>query len=644
MNRKQRRALRHGGTAVSDRASGAGPAAALADLFNTGVAHHRAGALIEAERCYRQMLAIAPTHAEAHSRLGAVLMGQGRTHEAIAFLERAAALNPGLFEAHANLAQAYSWTGQREGAIEAAARALELNETPHTKTMFAQCVAFARFTADDKRFRRFLLRALTEGWARPRDLTAACLSLVAHNPLIRNGIARAGAAWPERLAAGEGFGPTDLAALSHDRLLCGVLECDPVTDVGFERLLTNVRRALLASATADASIAEDALSFYCSVARQCFINEYVFSVTDSETEAANRLRQRLETTLADGGTYSALWPVAVGAYFPLHTLPNAQALTERTWPQCVKSLLVQQVEEPAQERAIAARIPALTAIDSEVSRAVRQQYEENPYPRWVKLSASGPVGIPIGREAQELREVLIAGCGTGLSATEFARLAPKAHVTAIDLSLASLGYGARMAKKFGLTNIEFQQADITRLGSIGQQFDFIDASGVLHHLADPWEGWRILLSLLRPGCAMQVGLYSEPARRRVVAARALIAERGYRPVPQDIRRLREEITASPDPLLKSLSGGADFFTTSECRDLLFHVEEHRTTLPEIKSFLAANRLQFAGFYLDALTQHAFAMRFPQPGAVTDLDRWHVFETEAPATFAAMYQFSVRKPA
>jgi hypothetical protein len=26
----------------------------------------------------------------------------------------------------------------------------------------------------------------------------------------------------------------------------------------------------------------------------------------------------------------------------------------------------------------------------------------------------------------------------------------------------------------------------------------------------------------------------------------------------------------------------------------------------------------------------------------DLDRWHAFETQAPATFAKMYQFFVRK--
>lgn len=143
---------------------------------------------------------------------------------------------------------------------------------------------------------------------------------------------------------------------------------------------------------------------------------------------------------------------------------------------------------------------------------------------------------------------------------------------------------------------------------------------------------------------MQVGLYSEIARRSVVAARALIAERGYSATIEDIRRCREELLRSEQPLLRSIVKMDDFFTTSECRDLLFHVQEHRTTLPQIKAFLADNHLQFCGFFLDLMTHHRFAERFPQPGAALDLDCWHAFETDAPDTFAGMYQFSLRKRA
>jgi SAM-dependent methyltransferase len=318
-------------------------------------------------------------------------------------------------------------------------------------------------------------------------------------------------------------------------------------------------------------------------------------------------------------------------------------LLDLSLAECITALVVRQVREPMEERRIAGVLPRLTEIGDGTSRVVRQQYEENPYPRWV---VSGPPGRPpiLGDRAPDYAlDVLIVGCGTGRFAVDFARDSPKSRFLAIDLSLASLSYAKRMADQFGLANIEFAQADIMHIGLIGRQFDFIDVSGVLHHLADPWAGWRTLLPLLRPGGHMQVGLYSKLARLPVVAGRSLIAARGYRSVPEDIRKCRDEIATSGDPVLRSLTSWPDFFTTSNCRDLLFHVQEHRTTLPEIKSFLISNKLQFAGFYLAMPFWRRFAARFPDRSAADNLDCWHAFEIESPDTFEGMYLFNVRKP-
>jgi len=593
---------------------------------------------------YRQVLAIDPNHAETHGNLGAALIALGRTAEAIAPFERAVALKPDWFEAYENLGRAYMATGDARSAILAAGRALELRETVPGKTFFAQCLRYGRFTADNGRFRHLALRALTEGWAHPRDLVAVCISLIALNSEIVACVARANQAWPERLAAAELFGASGLAALLQDDLLRCLLQSAPLTEVGFERLLADIRSTMLAAAETGSACDESLLGFYSAVARQCYENDYVYSLADGEAERARRLHGSLEQALASGQQYPALWPVAVGAYCPLHTLADAPALLQRSWPQSVRALLVQQVEEPAEERRLAQEIPALTEIDGEVSRAVRQQYEENPYPRWTRPALPQQPTPLSGRQPGQIPDVLIAGCGTGLSVITFAQQAPDARILAIDLSLASLGYAKRMAGALGFGNIEFAQADITKAAAIGRSFDFIDVSGVLHHLADPWQGWRALLTLLRPGGVMQVGLYSKLARQNVVAARALIAERGYRPVADDIRRCREEILAAQDgSLLKSASTFSDFFTTNECRDLIFHVQEHQMTLPQIKAFLIENGLQFTGFVLDPATVQQFAARFPESSALLDLDRWHAFETAAPATFAKMYQFFVRKP-
>ena len=643
MNRKQRRAA---GSSGAGPATGVAPGTApgnLNELFAAAVTQHQAGALAEAERRYRHIAALYPAHAETYSRLGAVLMAQGKTGESVACLERALALQPNLFEALGNLAQANMAAGRAEPALDAISRALAIRETPQGKALFAHCARFVRFTADNARYRALLTRALIESWSRPRALTAAAISLVKCDTTIRDWIGRANAAWPARLPAAELLASAVINVLALDELLHRVLETELITDVGLERLLTNVRHALLTTGLAEDN-GENLRELYCALARQCFVNEYIFSLTSSEAGDVQRLRASLDQALASQAPCPPLWPIAVGAYAPLNTLANAASLPQRSWPQPVAALIRQQVEEPAEERRLAAAIPALTEIDDSVSRAVRTQYEENPYPRWAAPGVAQPGALRGGDTSDKTGDVLIAGCGTGMSTIDFARGAPRLRVLAIDLSLASLSYAKRVAQGLGLADVEFAQADIMKLGAIGRQFDFIDSSGVLHHLADPWAGWRILLSLLRPGGTMQVGLYSEFARQNVVAARALIAERGYRPVAPDIRRCREEIMAAADgSVLKSLTEADDFYAMSECRDLLFHVQEHRITLPEIKRFLAENGVEFAGFLLDTPILQRFAARFPERAAQLDLESWHHFETEAPGTFAGMYQFWLRKP-
>jgi SAM-dependent methyltransferase len=620
----------------------------LSDLFSAAVAQHQAGALAEAERLYRSIIAQFPGHAETHGRLGAVLMARGKLKDAISLMERALELQSDLFEALANLSQAYMATGNVTGALNAAARAVELRETPLTRVLFANQLRFAQFKEDNNgRFHQLALRALSEAWGRPRTLARACISLIKLDPLVVEWIARSNAAWPGRLSPAELLTSPLPSALAADRLLIALLKCEPVTDISLERLLTNVRHALLQNALTQYAGDDKALpllDFACALASQCFINEYVFSQTEGETKAAQQLRSSLEQNLATQTTCSASLPALVGAYFPLHTISNARALLERPWPISLGALIVQQVREPARERQLVATIPALTEIGDDTSRLVRQQYEENPYPRWVMaapLERTGDLPSRIGKAP----DVLIAGCGTGLSAIQLIRENPHVRVLAVDLSLASLSYAKRVAQNLNLRNIEFARADIDRLGSIGRDFDFIDVSGVLHHLADPWRGWCVLLSLLRLGGTMQVCLYSALARQNVVAGRALIAKRGYRPIPEDIRHCREAIMAAEDASpLQSLARADDFFSTSEFRDMLFHVQERRITLPEIKSFLAENKLEFAGFNLDQAALRQFSARFPGPSALLNLDCWHRYEVEAPSTFLGMYQFWVRKPA
>ena len=532
---------------------------------------------------------------------------------------------------------------------------------PLFKRAFVSAVLHAEFRSDDPQVRSTLGDALTGAWVHPQLLCGPALALLMREETLAQCVGRAQAAWPARLPRVVLFGTSGLGALAADPLLRGLLETIPVNSLPFERFLTGARHALLEAAASTGPAAPSDLAglpFFAALAQQCFINEYVFADGEGERLTASDCRTRLLALLDAGAAIPPLLLLAVAAYFPLHLLPDSHRLLKAAPTGPLAAVLRQQVVEPLEEQALRAGIPCLTSIGDDVSVAVRKQYEENPYPRWVKM----PVweqALPFNDELRRTLpfvpftpmfddgapEALVAGCGTGRDAMSVAQRFSGARVLAVDLSLSSICYAKRKTQELGLTNIRYAQADILKLDELDVTFDIIGSVGVLHHLADPFAGWRVLLSRLRPGGYMCVGLYSQLGRRQLRKARELIAARGYTSAPPDIRRFRQDVFAQEtSPELQLVSKAHSFYTLSECRDLAFHVQEHRFSLPQIESFLAELGLQFLGFELERHVIDRYRARFPSDRYCTSLANWGRFESDNPDTFTAMYQFWIQKPA
>ena len=142
---------------------------------------------------------------------------------------------------------------------------------------------------------------------------------------------------------------------------------------------------------------------------------------------------------------------------------------------------------------------------------------------------------------------------------------------------------------------------------------------------------------------MGIALYSEVARGDVVRGRAIIAKQGYASTIEGIRQCRQDlmdIDASAG--FARLMRLNDFYSASDCRDLLFHVQEHRMTLIQIDAFLRENNLVFLGLQIRAEVLSAYKLRFPNDPAATNLNQWQTFENEHPDTFMGMYQFWLQK--
>ncbi len=611
MNRKARRAAaKQAGFALSPTAPDSPFGAARAiDIYASAISHYRKGEFVQAENLCRLALGREPRHLRSLVLLGDIVQQGGRNKLAVKLLNQALELDCTDAAAHDNIAIAYQALGRMDDAV-------------------------AHFT-----------HAMALGLRDPEVLVKQSAAVAA--PLKR-----LADAWPRQLPLAELLRAQGASAMAREAMLLALLQSKVVHDLELERLLTAIRRGLLQRAIEGdrRRLDDDGLEFFCALAQQCFLNAYVFAFGDIEQAELQRVHDRIAAALEAGTEIAPLDLIVTASYLPLHELPGVSPLLARAWPDAIERLLTQQIREPLEEESDRNVIPALTPIDDAVSLQVQNQYEESPYPRWTAVPQIEPTTVvhflhdrlnivPLSWPQTTVGvDILIAGCGTGSHSIDSALRFPKAHILAIDISRASLAYARRKSRALGLTNIEYGQADILKLAALGRRFDVIETVGVLHHLADPAAGWRVLLSLLRPHGLMLVGLYSATARQSLAAARAFIAERGYRATSEDIRACRQAlIQHSGVPPFR------DFSSTSGCRDLLFNVMEHQFTIPQIEDFLDENRLTFLGFEQlppDVLRQ--FQQQFPEAGAMRDLGSWHAFEQMNPLTFGNMYFFWVQK--
>jgi tetratricopeptide (TPR) repeat protein/SAM-dependent methyltransferase len=620
-------------------------------LTNLGNTLYRLGRFDAAREAHGQALRLRPTDPLCHNHLGNDLIALGESEAAVEHYRQALNLRPSFVEAQQNLGNALMSLGQGEQALTAFTQALRINpqllEAQQGLVSALQLLRLDRYRSDIEELLRQCYRS-------PE---------IAHQSLAR--ISAAQLRYKHNLAHGARFGGSEgrnrMRALARDellhQLLCKTVSVDPL----FELILTEMRRTLLLEHAQAEEIAKEEKALIGALALQCCNNEYVFNVTTDEQHLLAVLRERcehpLDTSLAPS-TRLGTDLLLLSLYRPLHDLANATdlaAVAINKWCEPLQPLIERTLKEPLQEQAIEKDIERLGDIGDLTSQAVRAQYEENPYPRWVDVPRYSKVDLitSLRRSFPHLLpppfldgpiKVLVAGCGTGQEPIRIALARENVELLALDLSRRSLAYGIRMARKLGVDNIRFVQGDVLQLHALDEQFHVIECAGVLHHMEEPISGWRVLVDKLVDGGLMKIGLYSEAARKVVVAAREYIRDQGLVPTPDDIKSLRTRIIQGEvAPEFAELTESEDFYTLSSCRDLLFHARERRFTLPQIHVALKELGLAFIGLELPTRQmKHRYRQLFPQDTRMIDLSSWQHFEQLYPGAFSGMYVFWCQK--
>lgn len=123
-------------------------------------------------------------------------------------------------------------------------------------------------------------------------------TLIALLPPIGEAMRHANAAWPKRLTLDQLFGSAGSSAIAADPMLLCLLQSIPAREIALERVLTSLRLSLLnATIDADKLVSAVDLAFCCALAKQCFINEYIFATTADEDAQVDRLQAAIAPRL-----------------------------------------------------------------------------------------------------------------------------------------------------------------------------------------------------------------------------------------------------------------------------------------------------------------------------------------------------------
>ena len=613
---------------------------------NLGNILKKLGRLEDAKASFKQSIKLKPDYVLAQYNLGVTLKELGRLEEAEASYNQAIKLKPDLAKTHNNLGVTLHELGRLNDAIESYKQAIALKpDYVEAYVNLGIVIKNVKFNSPDHKLYLPLIRMLTNGnLISPNDVAKSILSLLKHDIQIKDLLLKDNAIKSIEEAT------FIIETLDNFKLLHHLMRLCPLPDLQFEGLFVIMRNFLLKNLD-KMEVSPELIYFLSTLSLHCFVNEYVFFESDEETRLVEELQAKITKTVTQSEQPELIKILCLASYRQLNQYNWCQKIEAHDSLKQVKAILI---EEPLSERLIAKDIPIMGKISDDVSLKVREQYEENPYPRWMKIGISIKAK-PIAAVCDELKLqlyseniknttapfILIAGCGTGQHSIGTASRFSNCRVTAVDLSLASLAYAQRKSNELRLTNIDYLQADILNLHQMGKEFDIVESAGVLHHMDEPMAGWRVLVDLLKPGGLMKIGLYSENARQHIVEARKEITELRVGTSNADIRKYRQSLIDSHNENYQLLTTSIDFFSLSRLRDLIFHVQEYRFTLPQIKNCLEELGLKFCGFE-NKFAISNFRELIGNHADIYDLVLWNQYEERNPLAFSGMYQFWCQK--
>jgi SAM-dependent methyltransferase len=166
----------------------------------------------------------------------------------------------------------------------------------------------------------------------------------------------------------------------------------------------------------------------------------------------------------------------------------------------------------------------------DITRQVSEMYAKFPYPspqaQGRKLKELVNLLKIFGVETRydwNGKSVLDAGTGTGHRLIEAAKAFQNTRFTAVDISETPLAIARQTAAHEGVSNVDFQLANLMDGGSPFGTFDVILSMGVVHHLSDPAAGVRNLVRNLADDGILFLYIYGRHGGRERMRRKRIVS-------------------------------------------------------------------------------------------------------------------------
>ncbi len=162
------------------------------------------------------------------------------------------------------------------------------------------------------------------------------------------------------------------------------------------------------------------------------------------------------------------------------------------------------------------------------------------------------------------------------------------------MSERSIDETRRLVDRHDLANVELHRLPIEQVARLGERFDHVVSTGVLHHLSDPDVGLAALASVIAPGGVLDAMVYAPYGRTGVYMLQEYCRLLGVQPTGDDIRELVDVLRELPlgHPLGHLLRNTPDFADDDALADALLNPRDQAYSVREVMGLLDRAGLRF----------------------------------------------------